>query len=82
MSLNLPVLKPVPVRTPNGRVQMSDIRSKLEEIRGEVNETTEQAKPTLTYAAIAAVLVMVGLAFLLGRSRGKSKSTWIEISRL
>jgi hypothetical protein len=82
MSLNLPVLKPIPVSTPNGRVQMSDIRSKLEEIRGEVNETTEQAKPTLTYAIIAAILVMVGLAFVLGRNRGKSKSTWIEISRL
>jgi hypothetical protein len=82
MSLNLPVLKPIPVSTRNGRVEMSDIRSKLEEIRGEVNETTEQAKPTLTYAIIVAVLVMVGLAFVLGRKRGKSKSTWIEISRL
>jgi len=82
MSLNLPVLKPVPVRTPNGRVEIGDIRSKLEEIRGEVNETTEQAKPTLTYAAVVGVVVLVGLAFVLGRKRGRSKSTWIEISRL
>jgi hypothetical protein len=82
MSLNLPVLKPIPVTTPNGRVEMTDIRSKLEEIRGEVNETTEQAKPTLTYAAVVGVVVLVGLAFVLGRKRGRSKSTWIEISRL
>jgi hypothetical protein len=82
MSLHLPVLKPVPVTTPNGRVEMTDIRSKLEEIRGEVNETTEQAKPTLTYAAVVGVVVLVGLAFVLGRKRGRSKSTWIEISRL
>jgi CHASE3 domain sensor protein len=82
MSLHLPVIRPAPVSTPSGRVEMSDIRSKLEEIRGEVNETTEQAKPTLTYALIVAVLVLVGLAFLMGRKRGKSKSTWIEISRL
>jgi hypothetical protein len=82
MSLNLPVLKPIPVTTPNGRVAMTDIRSKLEEIRGEVNETTEQAKPTLTYAAVVGVVVLVGLAFVLGRKRGRSKSTWIEISRL
>jgi hypothetical protein len=82
MSLNLPVLKPIPVTTRNGRVEMTDIRSKLEEIRGEVNETTEQAKPTLTYAAVVGVVVLVGLAFVLGRKRGRSKSTWIEISRL
>ncbi len=82
MSLNLPVLKPIPVSTPNGRVEISDIRSKLEEIRGEVNETTEKAKPTLTYAAVVGVVVLVGLAFVLGRKRGRSKSTWIEISRL
>jgi hypothetical protein len=82
MSLNLPVLKPIPVATRNGRVEMTDIRSKLEEIRGEVNETTEQAKPTLTYAAVVGVVVLVGLAFVLGRKRGRSKSTWIEISRL
>jgi CHASE3 domain sensor protein len=82
MSLNLPVIRPTPVRTPSGRVEMSDIRAKLEEIRGEVNETTEQAKPTLTYALIVGILVLVGLAFLMGRRRGKTKSTWIEISRL
>ena len=82
MSLNLPVLKPIPAKTPNGRVEISDIRSKLEEIRGEVNETTEQAKPTLTYAAVVGVVVLVGLAFVLGRKRGRTKSTWIEISRL
>jgi hypothetical protein len=82
MSLNLPVLKPIPVTTRNGRVEMTDIRSKLEEIRGEVNETAEQAKPTLTYAAVVGVVVLVGLAFVLGRKRGRSKSTWIEISRL
>jgi hypothetical protein len=82
MSLNLPVLRPIPVSTRNGRVEMTDIRTKLEEIRGEVNETTEQAKPTLTYAAVVGVVVLVGLAFVLGRKRGRSKSTWIEISRL
>ena len=82
MSLNLPVLRPIPVSTRNGRVEMTDIRTKLEEIRGEVNETTEQAKPTLTYAAVVGVVFLVGLAFVLGRKRGRSKSTWIEISRL
>jgi hypothetical protein len=82
MSLSLPVLKPIPVSTPNGRVEIGDIRSKLEEIRGEVNETTEQAKPALTYAAVVGVVVLVGLAFVLGRKRGRNKSTWIEISRL
>ncbi|HUY61427.1 MAG TPA: hypothetical protein VMW49_06075 [Candidatus Dormibacteraeota bacterium] len=64
-----------------GKVQLSDIRAKLAQIRGEVDETAESAKPVATYAAVAAVVVLVGAAFLLGRRRGRRKSTWVEIRR-
>ncbi|MHB1533539.1 MAG: hypothetical protein ACYC1D_02830 [Acidimicrobiales bacterium] len=66
---------------PGGRIEMADIRSKLGELRGEVDETTESAKPLLTYAAVAGVVLLVGAAFLLGRRRGRRKSTWVEIRR-
>jgi hypothetical protein len=67
---------------PNGRVEISDIRAKLGEIRGEVDSTTERAKPLGMYAAVAGVVVVVGLAFVMGRRRGKRKATWVEIRRL
>jgi len=84
MNLKLPGVKLVPVSGsgPNGRVQLTDIRSKLGEIRGEVDETAEQARPVVAYAAVGGVVLLVIVAFLLGRSRGRSKSSWVEIRRL
>lgn len=84
MSPKIPALKPIAANGsgPGGRVEMSDIRAKLGEIGGEVDSTTEKAKPIVTYAAVAGVLVVIGLAFVLGRKRGKRKATWVEIRRL
>ncbi len=72
-----------PVGTgPGGRVQIGDIQAKLEEIRGDTTEAAEQAKPMVVIGAVAGVVVLVGIAFFLGRRRGRRKSTWVEIRRL
>ncbi len=67
---------------PDGRIEIGDIREKLAELRGEVEETAESAKPYLTYAAVGGGIALIVLAFLLGRRRGRRKSTWVEIKRL
>ena len=67
---------------PGGRIEAVDIRSKLREIRGEVDEKAETAKPAALSAGVAAVIVIVVVAFLLGRRRGQRKTTWVEIRRL
>ena len=76
-------LKPVHVSGsgPGGRVEIGDIRSKLHEIKGGVDETTETAKPYVLMAGIAGVVAVVAIAFLFGRSRGRRKDTWVEIRR-
>lgn len=66
---------------PGGRITRDDIRAKLGELQGEVNETTQHARPVLTYAAVGAAVAVVALAFVLGRSRGRRKSTVVEIRR-
>jgi hypothetical protein len=73
---------PVTGSGPDGRVEIGDIREKLEEIRGEVSDTTDSVRPYLTYAAVAGAVVLVAVAFLAGRRRGRRKSTWVEIKRL
>jgi hypothetical protein len=67
---------------PGGRIEIGDVRAKLEEIRGEVDQTTDSIRPYLTYAAVAGAVIVVALAFLAGRKRGKRKSTWVEIRRV
>lgn len=85
MSLSLRTItspeRPVVGSGPGGRVEMTDIRAKLEELRGGVDETTTSAKPVATYAAVAGVVVLVVAAFVVGRKRGRRKSTWVEIRR-
>lgn len=74
---------PTPVGSgPHGRIEVGDIQAKLEEIRGDTTEAAEQAKPVAMIGAVAGVVVVVGIAFLLGRRRGRRKSTWVEIRRL
>lgn len=67
---------------PGGRIEIGDIQAKLEAIRGDTTEAAEQAKPVAMIGAVAGVVVLVGVAFLLGRRRGRRKSTWVEIRRL
>ena len=73
---------PVTGSGPGGRIEVADIQGKLEEIRGDTTETAERAKPLLVIGAVAGAVVLVGAAFLLGRRRGRRKSTWVEIRRL
>jgi hypothetical protein len=67
---------------PNPDITRSDIEAKLREIKGEVDSTTDAAKPIgLAVGAVAAVAV-IGLVFLYGRRRGKKKTTIVEVRRV
>ena len=67
---------------PDGRIEIADIRTKLQEIQGDTSETAEKARPAATVVAAVGAVVVLGLAFWLGRRRGRRKSTWVEIRRL
>ena len=67
---------------PGGRIERSDIQAKLEELRGDVNSTTDRARPILTYAAVGGAVALVVVSFWFGRRRGRRKSTWVEVRRL
>lgn len=61
-------------------VTISDVEAKAREIQVAVTETTEAARNTAVLAAVA-VVVAVGLSYLLGKRRGRSRSAIIEIRR-
>ncbi len=76
----IPAMKTVPVTGsgPDGRVELTDIRAKLGEIQGEVDETVERRQARGPYVAVGGVVLLVVLAFLLGRAAG---ATEVDVGR-
>ena len=64
------------------RVTTKDIETKLRQIRGELEHTTESARSGLVAAGVVGVAIVVVAAFVLGRRRGRRLSTVVEIRRV
>ena len=68
--------------TSGDKVTREDIEKKFREIQGDIDETAESAKGmAITVGAVVAVVVVLGV-FILGKRRGKKKTTFIEVRRL
>ena len=67
---------------PHGPVSRADIEAKLREIKGEVDETADSAKPIALAVGIAAAVAIVALAYVMGRRKGRKRSTVVEIRRV
>lgn len=63
-------------------VSRSDIEAKLREIRGGVEETADQAKGYALAIGAAVVVGLLGVAFILGRRKGRKQTTIVEIQRV
>ncbi len=63
-------------------ITRGDIEAKIRQLQGQVDTTAEAAKgPAMMVAAgVGAFLLMV--SFLLGKRRGKKKTTTVEIRRV
>jgi hypothetical protein len=67
---------------PDGPISKADIQAKLQEIKGEVDETTDSAKPIMLAAGVALAVGVVAIAYILGRRRGRKKTTVVEVRRI
>lgn len=63
-------------------ISRDDIEAKLREIKGEVAEAGERAKVPALAIGAAAVVGLVGIAYLLGRRKGRKKTTVVEVRRV
>ena len=64
------------------KITRDDIESKFRELQGDATETVDEARSIAVTAAVAVGVVVVAAVFLLGRRRGRRKSTIVEIRRL
>jgi hypothetical protein len=64
------------------RITRDDLESKFRELEGEATETVQQARSYLVVAAAAAAVGVLAVAYLLGRRRGRKKTTVVEIKRI
>jgi len=63
-------------------ITREDIEQGFRDIQGEISEQAEGAKPRLISAGIGLALLLLVVAYLLGRRVGKTKSTVVEIRRI
>jgi hypothetical protein len=64
-----------------GRIDPADIRAKLGELQGEAEQQVESAKQQIVAVGALVLVVMLIVAFLLGRRGGRRSSAVIEVRR-
>jgi hypothetical protein len=70
------------VATTETPITRDDIKAKFGELEGQAQESAETARNTLLAVGVVAAAVIGGLAFVLGRRRGKQQKTIVEIRRV
>lgn len=65
-----------------GKISRDDLVAQLRTLQGDVDEKVSEAKPKLITIAIASGVVILVAAYLLGKRKGRRKSTIVEIRRL
>lgn len=63
-------------------VSRNDIESKLREIRGEVDAVGESSRSLVLVVGVSAAVAVVAVAYLLGRRKGKRRTTVVEVRRI
>jgi hypothetical protein len=66
----------------SGPVTRTDLESKLRELKGEVSGTAQSAKSTALAVGAAVAVGVIAVAFLMGRRRGKKRTTVVEVRRV
>ncbi|HET6950563.1 MAG TPA: hypothetical protein VFI47_09320 [Acidimicrobiales bacterium] len=67
---------------PHGRITRDDLENKLRELEGDARDQVASVRSTVVTAGIVAALVLLLLAYLLGRRKGAHRSTVVEIRRV
>lgn len=65
-----------------GKITRDDLEAKFRELQHEVDDTAEQAMGLVVVAGAAALVAVLAMAFVIGRRRGRKRTTVVEIRRV
>jgi hypothetical protein len=63
-------------------IRRSDLEAKMRELQGDVEETAHAATSTIVTVGAVILVGVVAVAFLLGRRKGRRRSTVVEVRRI
>jgi hypothetical protein len=66
----------------SGRITRDQIETKIRQLQGHVDETAEAAKGPALIVAAGVGLFLLTVSYLLGKRRGRKKTTTVEIRRV
>ncbi len=66
----------------NARVSIGDIEAKLRQIGGQAEGVVQDSKTDLMAAGAGALGLLLVVVYLLGRRRGRRRSTVVEVRRV
>jgi len=64
------------------QITRDDIETKFRELTGDVNDTAQRMSRIAVAGGAAALILLLILVFVIGRSKGKKKTTMLEIVRI
>lgn len=64
------------------KVTRQDIESKLREVQTRIGEDVEQARPSVVRIATVVAVGVIVVVYMLGRRRGRLRSTVVEVRRV
>jgi hypothetical protein len=63
-------------------IRRSDLEAKIRELHGEVEETRQAATNTLVTVGAVVAVGVIAVAFLIGRRKGRRRTTVVEVRRI
>ncbi len=64
------------------RITRDDLEAKLRDMAGDLDDTVETARPKLIAGLAAGAVLVVLVAYLLGRRSGRARSAVVEIRKV
>jgi len=72
----------LPNEAARGHITPRDLESKFRQLQGDIESTTDNAKSYAMVVGAVAAVAVIGVAYFLGRRKGKRRTTVVEVRRI